>query len=211
MRIYICFLLTTLLLACTESKEPISDSENSKSSESLHGNWQTQCTYSSKSSLYEIRSAAFSGTTFVSSSTAFVDSNCSMKLIKSEITGAFVLGSQPAIISQSRNIDWTLSTVSHTVYESSIISNYNTSAYCEYSDWIVGVTKNITGKICGSSNVIQAGDMNYDIFVIWPDSIPSLGITQGALNFGHNDSTHDGTIPSQRPTSVDGNFDYFRQ
>jgi hypothetical protein len=201
MKNLVLLLTIPFLFACTK--------EELFPSSSLEGGvWKTACSYSASGS-YQINSASFSGGGFTQSSIVHSGSGCATALARFDITGTYVVGSS-LNGSNVYPIDETLASMKLTVLDSSLLSSYNSATYCGYSDWAVGVAKDVTGRTCGSSVLPSVGSVNYDIYTIWPYSIPEVGITQGTLNFGYNDTAHDGTSPSKRPESTYGNFDYVR-
>jgi len=203
MRTYVFIFLIPFLLACSKKEE------TSISSESVEGGtWISGCSYSGSS--YDIRSASFSGGQFTQSSTTYSSSGCSVALIKVDIAGTYVLGGKLSESSSSQKIDETLATVTITALDSSVVSTYNTAVLCGYSDWAVGVAKDVAGRSCGSSTMPAAGAVSYDIYYISDMDVPSLGIYEGMLNFGYNDASHDGSSSAQRPDTLNGNFDYSR-
>jgi len=205
MKKYILIIVAPFLFACTK-KEVTEISSESGSLEG--GSWVTGCVYSN--SLYEIRSVTFSGGQFTQSLTLYSDSNCSVAQTKVDITGTYVLSGKLSDNSDTQKIDETLATSQITPLSSSVASAYNSAALCGDSNWAVGVAKDVAGKTCSSSTMPAVGAVSYDIYYIWPYSMPSMGVQQGMLNFGYDDGSHDGSSPAQRPDSLDGNYNYSR-
>lgn len=198
-----------ILFTCVFSLFGCTKEELLPSSSLEGGTWKTAC-QSISSGGYQINTASFSGGQFVQGSSIYATSSCASAAAKMEIKGTYVIGDKISPTSNSVMIDETLSSFKMTLYDSSAVSSYNSATYCGYSDWAVGVAKDIAGRNCGGSTAPTVGEVNYDIYIVWPYSIPSMGIVQGALNFGYNDTTYDGSTPAKRPTSTNGNFNYFR-
>jgi len=205
MKTLIGLILIFCIVACTKP-EIITD--ESSASDIEGGTWLSGCGYSG--SYYEIRSSGLSGGQFTQSATAFGASGCASPIIKMDITGTYVLGGRLSETSGSFKIDYTLATFSLTPMDATVVTSYNTGSFCGFNDWALGVSKDVTGLTCNSSSIPSAGDMSYDIFQIYTTSIPSAGIVEGELNFGYYDASHDGTSDAQRPTSLDGTFNYSR-
>lgn len=204
MRTYVFTLMIPFLIACTTKEELSSVSESFEG-----GSWKSRCSYSGSS--YDIQTVSFSGGQFTQSSTSYNNSGCAGALIKIDITGTYVLGGKLSESSNSQKIDETLATATVTALDASVVSYYNSVVLCGYSDWALGVAKDVAGKSCNSTTMPAVGAMSYDIYYIWEYSIPSQGIDQGMLNFGYNDASHDGKSPAQRPDSLNGNYNYYKQ
>ena len=80
------------------------------------------------------------------------------------------------------------------------ISAANDQALCGFTDWAVGVEKDLTGVDCGDGSVMpKAGAMSYDIYQI----------KDGQLYFGDSSRDgHDGSSPTTRPTKINTDMPY---
>lgn len=85
------------------------------------------------------------------------------------------------------NIDTTVQSLSWMVYDQDTVNAFNTMATCGFTDWMVGVEKDITGLSC-MTGPTQAGMKIYSI----------VKVNDVALFFGESDNVHDGTTESLR-------------
>lgn len=85
------------------------------------------------------------------------------------------------------NINTTMISMSQVVYDQDMANLYNTIAYCGFTDWVVGIEKDITGLPC-MTGANKAGQKIYSIF----------SIDNHQLKMGEADSTHDGLTPEAR-------------
>ncbi|UYL07396.1 hypothetical protein B9G69_010100 [Bdellovibrio sp. SKB1291214] len=195
------FLCIFVLMGCT--KEDLFPSTSLEG-----GTWITGCSYSGTSSIYGINTARFAGGSFYQSATAY-GAGCTSGIAKMEITGTYSIGSKLAT-SGSVELDLKVATLTLTPLNSTLVSNYNNLTYCGYSDWAIGVAKDVAGRTCDGSTQAAVGEMIYDIYNINQYSIPEFNIVQGNLSFGYNHSSHDGKTPAKRPEATNGNFSYSR-
>jgi hypothetical protein len=205
MKTYFLILAIPLLFACEKKKELSSETPSLEG-----GTWVSGCGYDGSSSSYQVRSAGFTGGQFAQGMTIYSGAGCASGLIKMDFTGSYVLGGSLYSGSSMQKLDLTLATLTLTVLNASVVSSYNTSSMCGFSNWALGVGKNVTGLTCNSSPMPSAGEVTYDIYNFEDVSIPSMGIVEGTLNFGYNDASHDGTSDATRPDSLNGNFDFTR-
>lgn len=192
-------LLAVMLSGC------MSEVDLPSSSDLEGGNWYADCEYDGTS--YQTRTTSFVAGSYTHVTTHYSDSSCLQKALDLGETGTYTIGGQVPNASRYE-LDRTLTSLTITPQNSTAVTNYNTSSLCGFSDWAIGVTKNVTGLNCGGDYLPAAGLKYYDVFIIWPYSVPATpgypgtGITAGTLNFGYTDSTNDGSTPAKRPTSL---------
>jgi hypothetical protein len=93
-------------------------------------------------------------------------------------------------------LDNTIVSAAETPLSQSFVSQYNDDNYCGYSDWEIGVPKDVTGRQCDEDDEpINAGDIDYNIIkydngTVW-------------LGFYPQDDDLTGTTPANRPTELD--------
>jgi hypothetical protein len=88
------------------------------------------------------------------------------------------------------------------------VNGLNTATECGYSDWALGVAKDLAGRTCGSITFPSAGAVQYDIYNIAQFDLPFTGEVAGELKFGSSSGGMDGTTPAKRPTALDGSMVY---
>lgn len=167
-------------------------------SESIEGStWSTSCT-SAGQGYYDTRSANFTNGQFTMSQSGFSDASCASGYLKMDVTGTYVFS---GVIDDKKNyvgVDETLASITVTPLSATIVSYYNTNSYCGFTNWTLNVAKNITGLNCGGDQISAAGTVGYDIYYA----------SNGILNFGLYDSTHNGTSTVTRPEELDTAFSF---
>lgn len=176
------------LVACSQKKE-----EANEPSESMEGSaWSTGCVDTGQS-VYDKRTANFTGGSFTIVSTMYADSACSTGYIKMEMAGSYVIS---GVVSETTNyvgLDETISSINLTLLDATLVSYYNANSYCGFTNWAINVAKNIAGLTCDGSTISAAGTTGYDIYYA----------SNGILNFGLYDASHDGMSTATRPVAID--------
>ncbi len=98
-------------------------------------------------------------------------------------------------------LDETLVRVFETIKTADWVVQHNEKRYCGYSNWVLGVKKEITGRNCNGT-VHSAGDKQYDIFKIDGDVI------NFAIKPWHDAAV--GSRPETRPLVLGPSIGYIR-
>ena len=191
MKTLIISLVMLSLLAC-QKKETANEP-----SESIEGSsWGSNCAPTGQ--LYDFRTANFTNGQFSMTSSAYADYRCSTGLLKMEAKGTYTIGS---VISSTTNyvaIDEVLINMLVTPLNASVVSSYNTNSFCGFTNWALGVAKDVAGLVCNGEQVTASGTAGFDIYYA----------SNGVLNFGLFDASHDGSSASTRPVDLDKTFNY---
>lgn len=96
------------------------------------------------------------------------------------------------IIKNVKKIDMTLVKILITIFDPIYVAQNNQSAYCGYTDWLVGVPKDVTGMSCSGVNNPIAGTKLYGLYLI-----------EGSKLYMHlKDIEHSGTSDATRPVKI---------
>lgn len=109
----------------------------------------------------------------------------------------YVVPSRSAIDANAVNV--TAIKITETVVDAGTVNLYNLVKRCGFTDWAVGVEKDLTGNPCMSSS-LQPGRVLYSIATVIGDTM-QLGVTDGA---------NDGSSEALRHTKL-GATTYTRQ
>lgn len=187
-----------LLNACAGS----SDKNNSSSDNSglgtsgsslMNGSWSKGCMASGGSSDRSVTqfingssvSKSFHyNTTTDCSGTA--DSTATMKMTYT-VVGASHLGSDIFEVDST----FTSATIGYT--SQAAIDFINGISLCGYNDWVVGVEKEVTGRLCGAFTQPAVNLKTYGI----------VKLSGNQLSTGNSDGTHDGTTADKRTVTLD--------
>lgn len=128
----------------------------------------------------------------------FQDIKCSKPLLSFGYDGTSIF--------RSNEMDYTFSKVSLTLYEKSLVEDYNQRSVCGFSNWSTNSPKVITGLQCAlfqqgrQTQVPKLGDRRYGIWKL----------ESGKLYFGKLTPTHPANTPETRPIEWDSRA-YFKQ
>jgi len=196
MKTYLMVLVIPFLLAaCEKTKDLASESEAIEG-----GTWATGC-LDSGSSFYAKYTTSYVGGQFTNRASVTMSSSCSLEILRADTSGSYVLAGVQSDDTKYQKVDITLGTSILTIYDSSLVSSYNSTSYCGFNDWAVAVGKDITGQTCSGYTMATAGTRVYNIFYV----------TNGVLKFGIGDSSHDGSSDTLRPITLDDAFSFTRQ
>lgn len=173
---------------------------------SLEGNWTTPCLASSGSTTgtynYQITGGQYTKTL-----TVYANAGCTNPIITAIEAGTYSFTSMNSL--GSGDVNWTLAGFDLTPLTSTQASTYNASSYCGFTDWQVNVAKNLLGQTCDGNLIPLSGVVEYDIYNINQTTDGFTGRAIGDLEFGlTTDSNHDGSSPSKRPNTTNGNIIY---
>lgn len=192
----VLLLLTSLLVvSCAKLEElPFTDAK-------LEGPlWATSC-YSDTNGNYTKSSVRLSGGSYRHQATLYSDGSCSTPTADLIEIGSYQIGEAVVEGSMTYKLDRTYSSFKLKPRQPSLASGFNSQNFCGFNTWLLNVEHDVTGLTCGSSLMPNAGEKFYDVYVIWPMTIPG-SVVEGDLNFGFTDTTYDGKTPQNRPTSV---------
>lgn len=163
------------------------------------GVWQTACATFGSSPGSLNSTVSFEAGQFVVTASIFTGSGCSGENQSFKLTGTYTLPG-PLEGSSSQKIDMTLGNYTATPSSAAVASELNANSYCGITNWSAGVERSIAGLTCEGETIPQVGDVSYDIYYI--HLVPSPFNSQGDLQFGSNDSSHDGTTEQTRPNAL---------
>ena len=177
----------------------------------IEGTWNLKPTCKQSSSSYLKIADVFTLTTFNQTTTVYSDSNCTTPSLTIAMSGSYIVANILATTYEEEgDIDSTLVVFQITLNTSTLVSDYNTSSYCGYSNWQLNVPKDVLGKNCGGSTMPSAGAVEYSIYrkvkIGTTSPISLIQTYPGDLYFGTSDSTHNGASSAQR--FVSGNLSY---
>ncbi|WP_415062936.1 hypothetical protein [Bdellovibrio sp.] len=207
---HLTLLLSVLFLVPACTKTTTSSSEGEIVNESIEGGlWKTDCLASG--GIYLKGESSFSGGQYYSSLTVYSDSSCSTASLEVKEVGTYALtGTIAEGLFPKSKIDLTLSTLTTTVWSSSLISSFNSNNHCGISNWSVGETRSILGLICDSKQMGQAGDKFYDIYGVQVVGDSLMGVRAGDLLFGSKSTSYDGSSENKRPVNLSSSLTYRR-
>lgn len=206
---FFIFISVALVFGCAEEKKDIDLSSliGSGGSVPFTGNpWFSNCDYTARAKGIQFTGSNYSEALFI-----FTDNTCSTLSYVIESTGSYVVTPDPASFGMSftdGKIDKTVSTYAITPQSVAAANSMNSGHRCGYNDWAVGITKDVTGLICGEG-MRTIGSTEYDIYSY--SFTTSLWGNAGDMMFGLMDSSLDGTSSAKRPTTFNGNFVFRKQ
>lgn len=198
---YLGVIFFSTFLACSPKVTPESSTQPLIGSLES-GLWSTSCLSNGALSLK--LTATLANGSYNSTAAAFSETSCSTSAYHMVETGTYIASAMSP--NGAGTVDWTLTDMVATPLTSSQASTWNSSSFCGWTDWTANVSKSLLGRTCGSSTVPLAGSTKYDIFQI--QQYAYFGSTPGTLEFGYNDTQHDGLTTGTRPTSNNGNYIY---
>lgn len=89
------------------------------------------------------------------------------------------------------SIDATVTAITAVAHTSAAATGFNTGTTCGYSDWAVGVAKNMVGKTCFGTTWTLA--TSYNVYKI----------SGTALTMGDTSGSNDGSTAAKRPTTYE--------
>ncbi|WP_413944315.1 hypothetical protein [Bdellovibrio sp. HCB-162] len=187
----ILFIAAMMLIACAKEDD---------SSGGLEGSWQTACTNGTSTST--MISMSFNGGTYTGTARAYDGLGCSTPKIEVNIGGTYIVGSVVKDDPKAYALDLTYGPTLIKPLLQSQVDDFNSRSYCGFNDWVLNVSKDISGITCDASQVHPVGFKYYDIFAIYNYSMTIDGTKIhdiGDLNFGYQDATYDGSTPEKRP------------
>lgn len=116
------------------------------------------------------------------------------------------LGEAVPSLSNTKQLDMTFVQVFETLLDEGMVTQRNQDNYCGFSDWEVGVKRDITGLACASDegDFFNVGDQYFDI----------LQVNNQQLRIGFapdEDTSHDGSTAEKRTVALDPDKVYVRQ
>ena len=194
MKTRMIFLITLLatLGACAKSSSGNSNDTNdiqSVGKQLVIGNWKDTCkTWGSGDQL----SSGYTTASFAESTVVFVGENykstdCTGEKTSSmKMTFSFEIPSRSSLGANVFDFNTTPRNVVYIISDQDTVNVMNTLAYCGFTDWVVGVEKDITGKSCFIGP--KSGEVIYSV----------MKITETQLQLGEPDDSHIGKTPEQR-------------
>lgn len=183
----------------------------------LSGSWNLKESCKKISSSYVKMKQNFTQTTFDQTANVFTDSSCLVPSVTLALSGNYAISNVTVSISEEHgNLDSTLLSYLLTPNSSSMVSSYNSTVYCGFTNWQLGVAKNVLGLTCAGYVMPSAGAVEFNFYTkanqayfspIFPGSTP---VVSGDLYFGTSDSTHDGKSASQRYVVGDLSYIYVK-
>lgn len=184
---------TVIFGACSKSNGGnSSDSQTSQGADEskLQGNWKDSCRNYGGGG-YErssFNAISFTGSNLVMSGRAFNGKTCTGSPTDTlTMKFKFEIPSHSSVDPSILNFDGTIQSLSWIVYDQDTVNAFNTMATCGFTDWMVGIEKDIAGLSC-ITGPNQAGTKSYSI----------LKVNDVALQFGEPDNAHDGTTEPLR-------------
>lgn len=165
-------------------------------STSLDGIWRQPCqnaTYNQE---------VFSGNQVTLAESHFEDALCQDPVLIFQNGGTYTTDGQ--------QMDFTFTAVSISLQIPELVQDFNQRQVCGFSDWQVGIARDITGMQCAlftGNQLVQVpsvGDKRYGIFRIDEEK------EGDRLFLGRLAPGHDALSPEKRPLEFDPNF-YLRQ
>jgi hypothetical protein len=164
------------------------------------GNWATDCT--KEQSQYTLGTMTMSGNTIQQTSAAYGDQACATKTLEATVAYTAQYGSDSKVVTGAKEVDTILSSVMLTVHNATYISYFNSMQFCGYSDWAVGVAKDIAGKTCGQTTLPKVGTAYYDIYQL---------LQTGKLLTGQPTKEYNGSSPELRVRQLDEKHPYTKK
>jgi hypothetical protein len=184
------------LAACGSSPTTTSPTLPPTTSQLTNGSYTAGCQAEGSNS--QINTYVIDDNTLSGSTTAYLGSNsCAvanelgpLALVYDVSTGAEVSSPQGA-----QELNMTLVRASFTPGSAAIAAFLNTSSYCGITDWVSGVTNDVTGKNC-SGSVLSAGMVLYSL----------IKINGTGLYLGVQSGENDGSTVEKRHNSLAGPY-----
>jgi hypothetical protein len=188
-------LITTILYGCAristnvDQASTVGKEGTGQQQTGLQGNWKTTCNSGVN------RHAAFSGANLVFNVNNYRSSDCTGVLgsiLEANFTyqASLKVSSDPSLY----NLEYVLQNMTILVLDPQTATAFNLVSHCGFTDWGVGVKKDITGLACVASGP-KANVVTYSILK-YQDTQIQIGQTEGA---------NDGTSEALRHSAYDPN------
>jgi hypothetical protein len=132
----------------------------------LEGTWKTECVFIPKkhSAMNEIK---FSMDRYIAKTTLFATLDCQTENLSVLVKGVF---------NNTKTSDFhhVPDSVEMVLKSQAVVDYYNKNSVCGISDWLVGQSREVSGKFCNPYEMPKAEQMSFDIFQV-KDSILSFG------------------------------------
>lgn len=189
--VFLLMMVASILGACVQSNGGATPSNKDKQFASkVQGSWQGPCMSSigNEHMISGMTVATFSSSELILTGSNFASKDCS-GMETGKLTGSFAYEiSTPSEIDPNIfNLNVSLRSLSQVFYDQDEANAANSMSYCGFTDWIVGVEKDITGLACTSG----MGSPGKTIFSI-------IKVFDNQIQLGESDSSHDGSTPELR-------------
>lgn len=168
----------------SDSTDTSDSADTSTPGAELGGSWATAC-YKGTQTVLTYDGSSFSGTYG-----EYSDAACTDLYHLSEWSGTATFGEELA--SGARKIDLAFLTFTSTALTEENAAQNNAYAYCGYTDWEAGVTKDVLGAECWGFS-IPVGGQSLDIYLVEGDT----------LRFGVGAAIGTALTEADRPTEID--------
>ncbi|HEX7676186.1 MAG TPA: hypothetical protein VF412_18560 [Bdellovibrio sp.] len=204
-----CFGFVLFLGGCSKTNTSLDLNSGLPSLEG--GAWQMDC---SSFTGYEAATITYAGGSYQHLTSNYSDASCAVKQMETVEQGTYQIGDTESGTSMVQ-LDRTLSVLTIKPLTAAIVSQLNSQSFCGINSWTLNFAQDVTGRNCSGVLVPSAGATYYDIYSIASVDMPAFGglqaTSRGDLTFGYNDTSHDGSTPSERPNSLSGNYVFRKQ
>lgn len=122
----------------------------------LEGSSRTECVFvpQKHSAINEIK---FTKTFYTATTIMFSTQDCQTENLNVVVKGRF---------NTTRKSDFfhTPETVEMTLRSQAVVDHYNKNSICGFSDWILGQSREVSGKFCNPYDMPKADQLSFDIF-----------------------------------------------
>lgn len=181
-----------ILCSCAQSSgggAPGTEGTRSFAKPNLAGTWKSDCKPGSGgvAPLSTINFNSFSGSAMVAVGDNYAASDCSGDKVRSiKLNLTFDIPAKSALGPDVFDIDFVLHRISYIYHDQDAANAANTVAQCGFTDWVVGIEKDVTGNSCIAN--LKAGDPIYSV----------VKATQTQLYTGESDGIYTGKTPELR-------------
>lgn len=130
----------------------------------FEGTWVTAC--KPEQGQFSQSSVTASDNNLKQAGYSYFDAACTQKGIEVVINSTAQYGSSSLVVPGANEIDTIISTITLTAHDPRYIPYFNQTQLCGYSDWALGMTKDVTGKTCGQTKLPASGSAYYDIWAL---------------------------------------------
>jgi len=163
----------------------------------LSGEWSPGCVMAEDATFGLTESLTLNATDYKMVSIIAAGAGCSQPLYRMEEFGKYGVGPAVSSISGAHEFNQTIEKILFTLFDAGYAQSYNDDNWCGFSDWAVGIPKDISGRTCRQSVHPAHGATRFGIYRV--DTVGG----RLALSLGRGDSTHDGQSPTRRPVELD--------
>jgi hypothetical protein len=144
-------------------------------------------------------SVVYTATGVVVTADVYRELDCKAPNYTMTVTADYKLGADAGGLTP---IDYTLHTIKITYKDAFDIADINDAAFCGFSDWAVGVAKDVSGKVCFDDDpaLPKDGDKLFDVAQL---DAGKLYFGLAAQRAGIKPGPHDGSTAEKRPVAVD--------